>query len=78
MSVSDDMHTEFRQRLIAGHYDPGAKLREEHVASESGKDCRRVGRSEVSTPSVGKNSALCVEPVFGIIKSALGFTQFHF
>ena len=36
MSVSDDLHTELRRRLIAGHYDPGAKLREEHVASEFG------------------------------------------
>ena len=36
MSVSEDLHTELRRRLIAGHYDPGAKLREEHVASEFG------------------------------------------
>ena len=36
MSVSDDLHTELRRRLIAGHYDPGFKLREEHVASEFG------------------------------------------
>lgn len=54
MSLSDDMHTEPRRRLIAGHYDPRSKLREEHVASASGKDCQRVGRSEVSTPSAGK------------------------
>ncbi len=36
MSVSDELHTELRRRLIAGHYDPGSKLREEHVASEFG------------------------------------------
>ena len=36
MSVSDDLHTELRRRLIAGYYDPGAKLREEHLASEFG------------------------------------------
>lgn len=36
MSVSDNLHTELRRRLIAGYYDPGAKLREEHLASEFG------------------------------------------
>ncbi|MBL3575961.1 GntR family transcriptional regulator [Rhodovulum sulfidophilum] len=36
MSVSDDLHTELRRRLISGQYDPGAKLREEHVATEFG------------------------------------------
>lgn len=36
MSVSDDVHTELRRRLIAGHFDPGEKLREEHVAAELG------------------------------------------
>ena len=54
MNVSDDMYMELRRRLIAGHYDSGSKLREEHVASESGKDCRRFGRSEASMPSAGK------------------------
>ncbi|MCD1635183.1 GntR family transcriptional regulator [Martelella mediterranea] len=34
MSVSDDVHTELRRRLIAGHFSPGEKLREEHIATE--------------------------------------------
>lgn len=36
MSVSDEVHTELRRRLIAGHFDPGEKLREEHVAADLG------------------------------------------
>lgn len=36
MSVSDEVHNELRRRLIAGHYDPGAKLKEEHIAAEFG------------------------------------------
>lgn len=44
MSVSDEVHTELRRRLIAGHYDPGAKLKEEHIASEFG-----VSRTPVRT-----------------------------
>lgn len=36
MSLGDDVHTELRRRLIAGHFDPGEKLKEEHVAAELG------------------------------------------
>ncbi len=36
MSVSDDLHAELRHRLIAGRFDPGEKLREEHLAEEFG------------------------------------------
>lgn len=36
MSVSDDVHTEIRRRLIAGHFSPGEKLKEEHVAAQLG------------------------------------------
>lgn len=34
MSVSDELHAELRRRLIAGHFNPGEKMREEHLASE--------------------------------------------
>jgi DNA-binding GntR family transcriptional regulator len=36
MSVSDDVHSELRRRLIAGHFEAGQKLKEEHVAGEFG------------------------------------------
>jgi len=36
MSVSDEVHTELRRRLIAGHFNPGQKLKEEHIAAELG------------------------------------------
>ena len=34
MNVSDELHAELRRRLIAGYFDPGQKMREEHLASE--------------------------------------------
>lgn len=36
MSVSDEVHAELRRRLIAGHFDPGQKLKEEHIAADLG------------------------------------------
>ena len=36
MSISDDVHAELRRRLITGYFDPGQKLKEEHVAADLG------------------------------------------
>ena len=36
MSVSDEVHTELRRRLIAGHFNPGQQLKEEHIAADLG------------------------------------------
>ncbi|GGG83682.1 GntR family transcriptional regulator [Salipiger pallidus] len=44
MSVSDDVHTELRRKLIAGFFEPGMKLKEEHIATELG-----VSRTPVRT-----------------------------